>query len=256
MTIPVGGYDPHQFQTQYTNGTEGVPNDGVPVPNGKPGDEVPPANPNAPKNDGGDSSPTLPPASKPVYELDLDGMWYMTASLGANVLAMCKETLNEQRQSAQEAKNAESQIVIKTLDEQAKTIRKQAFANLMWSIGSGLVQIASGMVSVAGGVKGFKTAMSSSPNAGQAAMALNTKFQGYTQAMTGLNTIMGGAKEFMSAGFDAEMKLLDKKIEMARANISTLESVIDKLKEVIRDANQNQSSLASQNAETLKKILA
>lgn len=253
MTIPVGGFDP-QYKTQYMDGVSGTPDAGTPVVPGNSGDTVPP--PVVPNDEGGNTPPTLPPASKPVYELDLEGMWFMTASLGANVLAMCKETLNEQRQAAQESKNAESQIVIKTLDEQAKTIRKQAFSNLMWSIGSGLMQIASGMVSVAGGVKGMKAALGGGENGGQLAQAINTKFAGFTQAITGLNTIMGGAKEFMSAGFDAEMKLLDKKIEMARANISTLESVIDKLKEVIRDANQNQSSLASQNAETLKKILA
>lgn len=256
MTIPVGGYDPQQFQTQYTNGTEGVPNDGIPVPNEKPGDDVPPANPSAPKNDGGDSAPTLPPASKPVYELDLDGMWYMTASLGANVLSMCKETLNEQRQANQEARNAESQIVIKTLDEQAKTIREQAIVNLGMSIATGVMQIAMGVVSVVGGVKGFNMAMGSGPNAGQAAMALNTKFTGYTQAMGGLNSMLTGAKEYVSSTYDVELKMLDKKAEMARTMISALDSTIDKLKEVIRDANQNQSSLASQNAETLKKILA
>lgn len=216
-----------------------------------------------------DSINSTPPLEKPSWEKALADI-PMPPSLGATVLAMIGDVVNEARQAAAEQRYHDKLAVVDKLHQQADTIREQAKTQLITGIISASISIAASAVSIAGAVKGLKDFASSAAFEGLEGDALanaqnmqsamlqtsNMKYQGISQAVSSLSSVASQTGGYISAGYDAQMKMQEAEIEQMRALITQIDSVYDSLKEVIAKATSVQDAIQQSTNQTRTRILS
>lgn len=211
------------------------------------GDVVPPAE--QPENGKGSGTPELPSPTTYVNLESLAGM--AVPSLGATLLALISDTADEARRANAEARKAQTQAVVQTIENQADKMRSQAVAKLGLGLTSAAVQIGSGITSTAMTTcairGGFDSAM---------LQAQTQRIQAITQIIGGGKTVFDATNEFVSAGYDVDIKKMDADIEKQRAYATQLDSVTDSLKQVISKAISVQSEIQANVNQTRTKILS
>lgn len=190
----------------------------------------------------------LPQLPDPLSQLS--GM-IAAPSLGADVLALVQDLTDEQRRANNEQRFAESQAVVQELHNQASDMRSQAAWNLALGITVAVGQIAAGVTQTAMTSRALAKGLTDSK-----LQAATTQISGISQSISGTTSIASAVKEFVNTSFDASMKDRDAKIEMCRAYLSQLDSLNDALKEVIRNARENQNAIQQNTNQTRVKILS
>lgn len=176
-------------------------------------------------------------------------------SLGADILSLVQELMDDERRANNEQRIAESKAVVEELHNQADDMRTQAAVNLGLGLTTAAIQISASVVQTAMSSATMKNSLSGKLSSEQV-MASNQKVSGISEGIKGFATATSSVKEFVSSLYDASMKDRDAKIEMIRAYAAQLESLNDALKEVIRNARENQNAIQQNTNQTRVKILS
>lgn len=195
---------------------------------------------------------SLPQLSAPARSLsfaDLKG-WAGVPSLGATLLALTVQIADQDRRAAGDQRTLQTKYVAQGLREEAGKIRSQAVSNLVMGLVSSAVTIAaSGFQAVASG-KALATLE------GDALAARTQQIKAYSDALSGLGNTLNTVKEFVSAGFDADIKKKEAEIEVMRAHADQLDSLTDAMKQVIQKAIAAQEAIMESSNQTRTKILS
>lgn len=171
-------------------------------------------------------------------------------SLGATLLALTTEIADQQRRAADDQRTQQTKYVAQALRTEADKMKSQAVTNLVMGLVSSAVTItASGMQAVASG-----KALASLE--GEQLAAASQQIKGYTDALSGLGTTLTTVKDFVSAGFDVDIKRQEAEIEVMRAHADQIDSLSDAMKQVIQKALSAQEAIMESTNQTRTKILS
>lgn len=238
------------YATTMTEGASGTSAKGASAPQG--------ALPDITAGGSGSKTGSLPALSDPTGLAALASLQGVP-SLGANALSLVQELSDEQRRANNEQRMQNSLLIVEKLHDQASTMRSQAIANLVMGLVSAGIQISAAAVQTTMSIKAGSEFLHSNAKDDVKVALLqnqNTKIQGITQAINATGTMVGTAKDVTNTFLDAKMKDRDAEIEMVRSYLAQLDSLNDSLKEVIRNARENQNAIQQNMNQTRTKILS
>ncbi len=208
---------------------------------------IPPAE--LPESDENKDIPTL---TKPVASFSATTLAGIALpSLGATILALIGDAADESRRANVEARKAQSQAIVQTIQNQAEEMRSQAATKLAFGITSGIAQIAIGSIGIVGAYCNMNSGLK-----GEALATRNALTQSWVQGAGGVKSMIDAGGESVSAGYDVKIKQMDADIEKMRADVTQLDSLTDALKQVISKAVSVQADIQANVNQTRTKILS
>lgn len=199
-----------------------------------------------------DESSGLPALAKPTTTVNATTLAGIALpSLGATVLALISDTADESRRANTEARKAQTQAIVQTIQSQADEMRTQALVKLCFGVASGIGQIVAGSISTS-----MTTTALNGNFAGPVLQAQTQRIQSITQIVGGFKTTADTSGEFISSQFDINIKKMDADIERLRAHATQLDSLTDSLKQVISKATSVQADIQANVNQTRTKILS
>lgn len=220
------------------------------------GNSMPPAK-DSKTPDSSPSSSTLPRMSSTTTPLPASDFLVGVPSMGAGMLALMAEFSADQRKQNADQRALQTEMIVSTLQDQAKNMQNKAVAQLCIGIATGVVSIAQGAISGGLMIKGT-VANSKIDNAAArqtADMLLNTKNQVLNSSMGGLAQTMGSINQAVGGFFDADLKMSDANIEQLRSMSDALRSLEESFKEVIQKSLSVQEAIQQNTNQTRTKIL-
>ncbi len=202
-----------------------------------------------PESDGSSGLPVLTRPTTSVNTATLAGL--ALPSLGATILALVSDTADESRRATTEARKAQSQAIVQTIQNQAEEMRSQATTKLVFGLVSGSVQLFTGAAGMIGSYCNMNSGLE-----GDALATRNAFVQSGLQGAGGVKSMIEAGGESMSAGYDVQIKKMDADIEKMRADITQLDSLTDALKQVISKATSVQADIQANVNQTRTKILS
>ncbi len=197
----------------------------------------------------GKGLPELPKSSTSVNTETLSAI--ALPSLGATVLALIGDTADEARRANVEARKAQTQAIVQTIQNQAEEMASQASTKLKLGIASGIIQVASGAASVGMTYSALKGGLD-----GAELNAVNSQIQGVSTAFGGIKNFIDARNEYESALHDVEIKKMDANIEEMRAYATQIDSLTDALKQIINKATSVQADIQANVNQTRTRILS
>lgn len=199
-----------------------------------------------------DETSGLPALAKPATSVNATTLAGIALpSLGATILALISDTADESRRANTEARKAQSQAIVQTIQNQAEEMRSQASTKLGFGLASGAFQILTGGAGMIGAYCNMNSGLE-----GDKLATRNAFLQSGLQAAGGVKSMLDAGGESWSAGYDIKIKKMDADIEKMRADVTQLDSLTDALKQVISKATSVQADIQANVNQTRTKILS
>ena len=178
-------------------------------------------------------------------------------SMGASMMALMTEFSAEQRKQNANQRALQTEMIVDTILDQAKTMKNKAIVQLCIGVASGALSIAQGVISGNIMKKGTAANANIKNDAAKqtADMLLNTKNQMINSSMGGVVQTMGSINQAVGGFMDAELKKSDAKIEQLRAMSDTLQSLEESFKELIQKSLSTQDAIQQNTNQARTKIL-
>lgn len=180
----------------------------------------------------------------------------------SEIMVLFHQLAMEQRQMGREARRAERENVVASIEQQADLMREAAMQAMIAGVVTGAFQIAGGLTSVAGGAAGLKAMKGVNP-ANQGAMGMaSSKAQNYGQIATGSGQSMQGTGQIISSliNYQAEMTRADQKEEEANqtqheANVQNENEFVQAFTDNMREVRQKLQELIQSQNEIMKTAI-
>ena len=177
----------------------------------------------------------------------LQGSALSTASFGAQIMVMIQQATAEMIRDNREVTYQADMDKADLTEQQAKTMRDQAIAQIVLGVLSGTVQIAGGL---------FQAAASGYAMQHSADLALsNTKITGIGQIFSASSNLIETANKSAQTFLEADIKDLEAKKERLDAMSEQVKSITDSMQQTLHQSIDSLQMIATGMVETNKKIL-
>ena len=199
-----------------------------------------------------DNAALLPTLSAPTHAFSAADLKNFVGipSLGATILALTSEIADQQRRAAGDQRTLQTKYVAQALRTEADKMRSQAVSNLVMGLVSSAVTIA------ASGFQAIASGKALAKFEGEQLAAASQQIKGYSDALSGLGNTLNTVKDFVSAGFDVDIKRQEAEIEVMRAHADQIDNLTDAMKQVIQKALSAQEAIMESTNQTRTKILS
>lgn len=177
------------------------------------------------------------------------------------IMALFHQVAQDQRNAAQEGRQAALKTQVASLEGAAQDIRDSAAAAFAGAIVMGLAQIGSGLISIGAAAKmgsAIKTASPAEVKSGALSNQINqisTGSQGWSSLVTGVGTLGKGVGDFVATGQQADSKMDEAAAAKAGAMRDELIDYQSRMQQVMADVRQMVQQIAQNQMETARAIL-